>query len=386
VGFLLHPIPPRRITIPTQEHVKKPHAKIEKLMVVLPSWVGDVVMATPALRALRRLYPDAKITYLLKSYVRPVVDASPWHDRLIVLRPKSKQKSEPKKNGRPSLQSRLKRKRFDAVVLLTNSFRSAFVSGLAGIPRRIGYDRDGRGLLLTDRLIPMKHDGKFTPFPMIDYYLGVARYLGAQSAPRKMQLFTRPEDDAVADEVLRRATGPRGHAPLILLNPGAANHGDAKLWPAERFAALADQLVEKHNAVVLVSGSPKDRPILQLVHRAARHPLVDLPRFFDKPKPDGLTLLKSIVKRCNLVVTNDTGARHVAVALGTPVVSLFGPTDPEWTRLDSPIETLIRHADGCAACAAGKTKGRHRCMTAITVAMVLEAAEQSLMAGVGRER
>jgi heptosyltransferase-2 len=238
----------------------------------------------------------------------------------------------------------LGRERFDAAVLLPNSFRSAALARLAGIPRRIGYDRDGRGWLLTDRPLPLRTPGRFVPVPAIDYDLGLARYLGAERPDRRVELFTRDRDERRADRLLRDAGvagGGSASGPRVLLNPGAANHGDAKLWPADRFAAVADALIERHGATVLVNGAPSERAVLDAVHAAARHPLIDLPG-----RGGTLPTLKGIARRCDLVIGNDSGARHIAAAMGTPTISLFGPTEPEWTRLDLPHERVIASPDG----------------------------------------
>ena len=341
-----------------------PHPR--RLLVVLPSWVGDVVMAAPALRALRHRFPGSEITFLGKSYIGPILDAAPWHDRLM---PSGS-------SGTLSLAGCLRRGRFDAAVLLPNSFRSALTCALAGIGRRVGYARDGRGWLLTDRLRPAREGGRFIPVPMIDYYLALAGRLGAEVSDRRMELFTRPEDDRRADRLLRESGGggvDDPGRPLVLLNPGAANHGDAKLWPAERFAAVADALIDRHKAAVLVNGSPKERAILDRVHAAARHPLVDLPE-----RGGDLTLLKSIARRCQLVITNDTGARHIAVAIGAPTLSLFGPTDPEWTRLDANHERILRANHDCPACRTPGKRHHHTCMSALEVDTVLHAADDLL--------
>lgn len=329
----------------------------------MPSWVGDVVMATPTLRLLRRLKPDAHISYLVRSYVKPIIDAAPWYDRLITLRPRRSALSQTSNRRRSTaaLTTRLRRGDFDTALLLPNSFRSALIVKLAGIDRRIGYDRDGRGLLLTDRLIPMRERGKYVPIPMIDYYLGLAQYLGAENPERRMQLFTRPQHDRAAEALLRSAGVAEARGPLVMFTPGAATKGDAKLWPAERFAAVADHLIHTHKAVVMLNGSPAERPILDAVQRAAGHPLIDLPKF-----GSNLTLLKSLVACADLMITNDTGPRHIAAALNTPVISLFGPTDPSWTRLDAPHERLLvsRHPQSA--------------MTGIDVASVITAADQIL--------
>jgi heptosyltransferase-2 len=335
-----------------------------RILVVLPSWVGDVVMATPALRAIRQLYPASRITWLLKDYVQPVIDAAPWCDRMIRLRsPRSAPPAAPRSSRRRrtslALSNRLRAHRFDLAILLPNSFRSAAIAALANIPRRLGYDRDSRGLLLTDPLVPLRdRTGKFTPVPIIDYYLGLPRYLGAASPSRQMELFTRPTDDARAAALLAELS-IKPHQPLVMLNPGAANMGDAKLWPADRFAAVADDLIDRCNAAVLVNGSPRERPILDALHSAARHPLIDLPS-----RGSDLKLLKSLVARCSLMITNDTGARHIAAAMNTPVLALFGPTDPEWTRLDIPHEQILRAHDGQ--------------MTSLAVPRVIQAARDML--------
>lgn len=326
---------------------------IRRLLVVLPSWVGDAVMATPTLRALRALMPEARITCLLRSYVRPIVDAAPWHDGLIVTR----RPGRLARDGR-ELVGRLRRRRFDAAVILPNSFRSALVVRLAGVPRRVGYDSDGRAALLTDRLLPLRRLGRPVPVPAVSYYLGLARYLGAAGDDHRIELFTRATDEAFA-ESLTAAVAPA--RPRVLLCPGAATKGAAKLWPTDRFAALADHLASKHGAAVLLAGAPAERPLLDDVARQTRTPTINL-----LDHDVDLRKLKAVCRRIDLVVANDTGARHVAAAMGTPVISLFGPTDPEWTRLDLPHETVI-----CSAAA-------DRAMSGIDTTAVIDAAERVL--------
>lgn len=345
---------------------KPPPPTPQEILIYLPAWVGDAVMATPTLRALRAHFPGAKITGLCKAYVKPVFEATPWLDRIVTLRgrPRPRKKSSAataRRRSNLALTARLRQHGFDLAVLLPNSFRSAAMVSLANIPRRVGYDRDNRGFLLTDMLLPLKHDGRYVPVPIIDYYLALAAYLGATHADRRVELFTRPEDDAAAERLLRGA-GVDITRPLVLLNPGAATKGDAKLWPAERFAAVADHLIERHGAIVLVSGSPKERPILHEVHAAARRPLIDL-----LARGSNLRLLKSIAKLCRLAISNDSGGRHIAAAMSVPCVSLFGPTDPEWTRLDLPHEAIL-HAPP-----------PHHRMTDITLDQVIAAADHHLL-------
>jgi len=325
-----------------------------RVLVVLPSWVGDVVMATPMLRALRALYGEARITGLIQGYVAPVLDASPWCDELIELG---------EGDGVLGTARRLRRERFDLAVVLPGSFRSGLMVWMSGVRRRVGYAREGRGMLLTDRLSPPREGGRYAPVAAVRYYLALAEHLGARAPSLSVELFTRAADDERAAALLRAAgvepDSARRGVPLVLLNPGAATKGEAKLWPAERFAAVADALIERRGAAVVVNGSPKERAVLDAVHRAARGELIDLPA-----RGGDLALLKSIARLSDVMITNDTGGRHIAAAMGAAVVSLFGPTDPAWTVLEEVDERIIRAADGR--------------MSSIGVEEVLAAAEAAV--------
>lgn len=296
----------------------------QRVLIVIPNWVGDVVMATPTLRALRSTMPSAHMTALCKAYAAPIITHTPWLDEI---------ETTTGKDGVFAVAKRVRHGAYDTALLLTNSFRSALVVRLANIGRRVGYARDGRGWLLTDKLAPPRERGRLVPVPAIDYYLELLKPLGATSNDRAMQLFTSPEDDERAQRVIDRVGG----SPVVMLNPGAATKGGAKNWPADRYAQVADHLIETRGATVLLNGSPPERPLLDAVQASTSHKLVNL-----LDHDSDLHLLKAIAGRCDLVVTNDTGARHVAVAVGAPTISLFGPTDPAWTMLDAPNETVIR--------------------------------------------
>ncbi|MFN4243804.1 MAG: lipopolysaccharide heptosyltransferase II [Tepidisphaerales bacterium] len=356
----------------------RPHPPTQKLLIVQPSWVGDAVMATPTLRALRQLYPDAHISYLLRRYVKPIYTGMPWADRLISYRTGRSRGRAGK--GLFDLALRLRRAKFDMAVLLPNSFKTALLCATAGIPRIVGYERDGRGFLLTDKLVPLKEDGRFVPNPIVKYYLGLASYLGSDSRDLSLELFVTPSERRDAEDLLQRAglprdlcrPGSRGDGPLVILNPGA-QYGDAKCWPPRRFAAVGDQLVRQRRATVLLSGAPRERRILDEVLAAAETPFIDLTRL-------GLTLgaLKEIVRRCDLMITNDTGPRHIAAAFGTPVITIFGPTHPEWTEIYFALERKVSVPVYCGPCQRKRCPLDHRCMTEVTPHMVLSQAEQLL--------
>ena len=356
----------------------------KRILVVQPSWVGDAVMATPTLRALRERFPDAHIAYLMKRYVKEMYTGMPWADQIITYRT-GKTKKQAGRGKFFDLANRLRGAKFDLAVLLPNSFKSALVCKMAGIDRIVGYERDGRGFLLSDKLLPIKDKGKFVPSPIIRYYMGLAHYLGATSKNLKMELFVTESERREADDVFSRSgleadlcrPGSRGQAPLILLNPGA-QYGAAKLWKQEYFADLADRFIDELGATVLISASPKERPIVEAIKQHMRRVPVDLSN-------KGMTLgsLKEIVRRCDLMVTNDTGPRHIAAAMDVPVVSVFGPTHPEWTEIYYAKERQVAVKVFCGPCQRKICPLDHRCMTRITPSMVYATSMALLRGGAG---
>lgn len=345
------------------------HRPARRLLVVMPSWLGDTVMATPTLRALRGLYPGAEIAALIRDHLQPLLEPCPWIDRIVPVmtrRPATTKGVQNADAGQRGIQlaRRLAKEHFDTAVLLPNSFRSALLVRTAGIERRVGYDRDGRGFLLTDRLLPRRTPERFVPVPTHDYYLGIARYLGAVDPDPAMQLFTSAEDDEQAERLLARAGVDLLRSSLVLINPGA-NYGDAKIWFADRFAAVADRCVRELGVQVAVTGAPKERAIIDQVLAAAKEPIIDLPAL-----GVDLGVLKSIIRRSRLMVTNDTGPRHIAAAFGVPVVTVFGPTDPAWTDTAYERERIVRVDVFCGPCQKKKCPLDHRCMKLVDPDMV----------------
>jgi heptosyltransferase-2 len=356
----------------------------QRILVVQPSWVGDAVMATPALRAVRALYPTAHISYLLRRYVKPLYNGMPWADQLLTYRT-GKTRTRTGK-GLFDVAARLRAGHFDLAILLPNSFKTALMCKMANIPRIVGYDRDGRGFLLTDKLLPTKDKGKFIPTPIIKSYLGFARYLGSDDRDLKMELFVteserREAQDAIDGIGLDREIcrpGSTGGAPVILLNPGA-NYGAAKCWRPEYFAELADRFITEQQATVLISAAPKERTIVESVKRYMKHAALDLSN-----KGISLGALKEIIRRCDLMVTNDTGPRHIAAAMDVPVVTIFGPTHPEWTEIYYPRERQVAVKVFCGPCQKKVCPLDHRCMTRVTPAMVYDASLDLLGKGAPR--
>jgi heptosyltransferase-2 len=350
------------------------HFKDERAMrigVFLPNWIGDVVMAGPALRAVREHFaPPHTIVGVMRPYVSDVLAGTEWLDEQAYYDPRSRDASL----RTMSLIRRLRSQRLDVAVLLTNSFRSAAIAWAAGARRRIGYVRYRRGLLLTDRLTPPTSGGKLLKHPMVDYYLELAHRAGCTSQSRRLELATSAEDERAADLVWKKfKLQPPGR--VVVLNSSGA-FGAAKLWPPEHFGELASRVASRLNHDVLVICGPSERPIASEVVRRANHPRV----FSLADEPLSIGLSKACVRRARLMVTTDSGPRHFAVAFGVPVIGLFGPTPPIWG--DNPtaraIHLQLDHLE-CFGCHQRECPlGHHRCMRDLTPEMVYQAVAAEL--------
>lgn len=340
-----------------------------RIVVYCPNLIGDTVMATPFLRALRRGFAGAHVAGILKPNVAPTLDGGPWLDERILFDPKSRTPE----HRTQSLLRRLRAGRFDLAVLLPNSFRSAALAWWAGIPRRIGYVRGGRGWLLTDRLIPPRDGrGDYTPTPIVGYYLAIARLLGCPIDSVRTELFTTEAEEQAADLVWARL-GLSGRR-VVCLNTGGA-FGPAKSWPPEHFTTLARRLVEETGVAVLVVCGPAERAVARAIAARADHPgVVSLAE-----GPLSLGLTKASIRRSALLVTTDSGPRHFAAALDVPVVSLFGPTHIAWTRTYHPSAVHLRLPVPCGPCQKGVCPlGHHRCMRELDPDAVFSAARRLL--------
>lgn len=326
--------------------------------------MGDAVLCTPALRAIRRHFKSCRIAFFANSVVREVLSPSSFNDIWL----------EQREKNPFAIAKMLRGYKFTRAILLKNSFASALSTFLAKIPSRIGYVREGRGFLLTDKLYPAKlPDGKFKPVSMIDYYLAIACWLGAETCDRSLELLV----DSQAREALKGKLPEvfNCERPVAVMVPGG-EFGPSKCWPSERFAQMADWLISSCNAtvVVSVSSSPFEKQIAKQICDSSKHKLISLGE-----RPVSLGELKSLFSLAGLVIGNDTGPRHIAIALGRKVISLFGPNDQAWTDTGYENEVQIVGHVPCAPCAKPTCeKSEHLCMQAITVEMVCEAAKKLL--------
>jgi len=325
-----------------------------RLLIVLPSWVGDVVMATPTIRRLRETNPGIFIGGLVRPGIDQLLSGNTLFDELHTSTPHGMMAT--KKTA-----SKIRPRQYDTAILFTNSFSTALTTRLAFIPRRIGYSRDNRGLLLTDPVAPPRNANKSWKLtPAVDYYWNLASHLlnedpidwlihtptNCKTIPLAlpsdtyMELGFTDEDQAKADSILERAH-INSHTKYAILNPGGNNH--AKRWPADRFAKLADHLYNEHNLAVLINGSPNESYLCDEIIALAKTNPISLPALGNT-----LGALKPIIAGAKILITNDTGPRHIAAAFGTPLITLFGPTDPRWTTIPtkplpngSPSEVII---------------------------------------------
>jgi heptosyltransferase-2 len=342
---------------------------MNRIALFLPNWIGDVVMATPAVRAVRAAFPRAALVAVCKPYVADVLAGAPWFAETVLA-----DKRGPRAQRFLAVVSKLRANKPDAAVLFPNSFRTAALARLGGARRVVGFSRYARGWMLTDKL---RASG--TPSPIIDDYNRLATALGAPAVDHTMELFTTPADEAAADAVYARF-GLHKYARVALLNPGAA-FGAAKHWPAEHFAQLARALTAEHGCAALVLCGPAERAIARAIAESSRSPNA----FALADTALSLGLTKALVKRCDLLVTTDSGPRHFAAAFGRPVVALFGPTHIEWTETYFAKEICLQVKLPCGPCQQRVCPlGHHRCMRELAPGRVLAACAHLLRGGLRR--
>lgn len=340
-------------------------SEFRNILVRLPNWVGDVVMATPALRALRESFPNSNITYLARPYVKQVIEGLPFFNHLM-------EHTSGGFFGPLILGRRLRESEFDAAVLFTDSFRSALEVFVAGIGHRIGYRTDLRSLFLTDRIDYEVEEGRRKPVPMVNYYLKLVEHIGATGGDLKPALCVSEKSKRYARDFLSQC-GIREGDVLVGISPGA-KFGSSKLWLPERFAQVADALFERHNARSIIFCGPGEEEISRIIAQSAKSSVIDT-----SDSIIALDDLKAFIQRCNILITTDAGPRHIAVALDRPVVVLIGPTDLRYTNANLEKTIVLRVEDlECSPCQRKICPRNHECMVGISSEQVISAAEKLL--------
>jgi heptosyltransferase-2 len=338
---------------------------IKTILIRCPNWVGDVVMAIPALDCIRANFPHARIIGIVGKNAQGIVRDGPWFDDFVDCEDKTLA-------GMGRMISKIRTLRPDMGILLTNSFRSVLPVWLGKTQSIYGYRRDLRSLLLRGGPKPVRRGGKITPGPMQEYYLEICRWLGLKlPTATKPSLFIGDSLRKRSDEILR-SYGITAQDTIIGFNPGAS-FGSSKCWPPEHFAAAADLFMQKEDIKILLLTGRGEEKIAEAIASKTKAPIINTAN----DRID-LELLKPLIQRCNLLVTNDTGPRHYAVALDVPVVVIMGPTDPRYTAANLEKTVVIRSDAECSPCHKKTCPTDHRCMTQITPGMVFDAGNKLL--------
>jgi len=339
----------------TQENGMRPidSARIVKILVRSPNWIGDAVMSTPALGALRAAFPSSEIVLAANPAVCELMSPHPFCDRVIVY---DKKTTHGGIGGLWKFCRLLARERFDLAILLQNAIEAALIAWLAGIRTRAGYNTDGRGILLTHAIRASKEVHRLHHS---QYYLQMLTKLGIQPAGQELRLQCTDEEKRRADSVL-------GHGRWAAINPGAA-YGSAKRWRPERFSQVADALASDFGYKLLIVGGPGEADIgSEIEARMSSKPLNLVGR-------TSVRQLMALLASVDLVITNDSGPMHVAAAFDRPIVALFGPTDHCATSPLCSRFLLVRKEIECAPCLKRRCPTDHRCMDDISVGDVLDA-------------
>ena len=329
-----------------------------KILVRATNWVGDAVMSLPALRALHETFPAAEISILAKPWVADLYGREPFCHRVIPYTPNNL--AQKWQSGRA-----LRSENFDCAILLQNAFEAAAVAFAAGIPERIGYARDGRSLLLT-RAIAVPKPGEIPRHERF-YYLELLRRADILEKLPESQMIRLEGADAARLSGLDRFRALGLGEMIVGVSPGAA-YGTAKQWLPDRFASAASRVANDLGARIAIFGSASERELCESVAKACTAPArnfageTSLAEFID------------MAAACRVYLTNDSGAMHIASALGVPTVTVFGATDDIGTGPTGPLARIVREPVECSPCLKRECPIDHRCMTRVEADRVAQVA------------
>ncbi len=348
---------------------------VKRILVRGTNWVGDAIMSVPAMKEIRRVFPGARISLLVRPWVRDVYSAAAFVDEVLLYESTGIHSGM---QGRLRMAATLRRRSFDLAILLQNAFDAALIARLAGIPQRVGYSRDWRSMLLTHACrIPKDVLARHQVY----YYLGILAEAGL-IGPEPWRHPDRCPSIAIAvneadREAARGLLREEGVAPgelLIGINPGAF-YGPAKRWYSDRYAAVADALIARYRARVVLLGSQAERGIaIEVAGYMREKPIILAGR-------TTLGHLMGVLGECRLLITNDSGPMHLAAALDVPQLAIFGSTDEIATGPLSARAVVVKEPVDCSPCLLRECPIDFRCMSRITVDRVFEEACRILDGG-----
>ena len=330
---------------------------MKRILIVNVNWLGDTLFVTPFIRAVRENYPDSYIAVFTHPRCQEILEGNPRINEIILY------------NDRHLLRkfqivSQLKSKRFDTAFILRKSLSRTMLLFLSGIPERIGYDNRKTRFLLTKKVPPPSKD-----LHRVEYFLGLAKAAGIHPQSTSCEFFISEKDKLTADKILSQE-GLKKNDDFIVINPGG--NWDLKRWPAENFARLGDELLNRFNRKVVLTGAEKDINLCKKISSLMKTRPILLCGKVD------LKTLGAVFEKANWVISNDSGPMHIAVGIKTPVVALFGPTSPKITGPcgDGVSKVIDKRVDCEIPCYNLSCKD-NRCMKAITVEDILQAISRS---------
>ncbi len=336
-----------------------------KILIRATNWVGDAVMSLPAIRAVRARFPAAEIVVLARPWVADLYARETGIQRVI---PYLATPGFRDFGGKLGTARALRSEKFDCAILLQNAFEAAAVVWLAGIPRRIGYDRDGRRGLLTDA-VPVPKPGEIPRHERF-YYLEMLRRAGLIEEIPQTGAIRLEGAEAAAAGGAHRLAQRKIRLPVVGVSPGAA-YGTAKRWPPERFAEAAVEIVRSQGGSIVLFGSDAERDLCQTVTQMVRQSGISV---YNLAGATTLAEFIELAAACRVYLTNDSGAMHIASALGVPTVAVFGATDDTTTGPTGPLARVVRKPVECSPCLLRECPIDHRCMTRVTAHRVAHVA------------
>ncbi|MCM8795940.1 MAG: lipopolysaccharide heptosyltransferase II [Candidatus Omnitrophica bacterium] len=336
----------------------------KRILIVRTDRIGDVLLSTPVIKAMRDAYPEAYIAMMVSPYTKEILEGNPYLDEVIVY-----DKETTHKGWFSSIRftQQLKKKGFNLAIILHPTNRVHLISFFARIKRRIGYDRK-LSFLLTDRI---RHTKQLGERHELEYNLDLVRYLGIEPKDKCLFMPIKSESENWIEALLKKESINKTDK-LLAIHPGASC--PSKIWPSERFARVCDRLIEKYNFKVLIIAAGKDIEIADKVIKNMHHPVINLAGM------TSISQLASLLKRCHLFISNDSGPVHIASAVGTPVISIFGRSQKglsplRWGPLGKRNKILHKEI-GCLECLAHNCKKDFLCLKAISVEDVLDCVDQ----------
>ncbi|MBU4376335.1 MAG: lipopolysaccharide heptosyltransferase II [Candidatus Omnitrophica bacterium] len=338
----------------------------KKILIINVNWLGDVIFSTPFIRAIREAYPESYIACVVVPRTKEMLEANSRINELIIF---DEDASERGIAGKIRFIMKLRKEHFDTAFILHRSFTRAFITFLAGIKERIGYDTKGRGCILTGKLkqsdpAPARGCGMHK----VEYFLKLAEAAGADTSKKNYEFFIT-DIDRKKVEALLQSLGINTNERFVVLNPGG--NWDPKRWPVEHFSLLGDRLREKYGVKIVISGGRKDEKLAEEISKAMRHKTVSL---------CGRTAIRemaAIFERAKLVISGDSGPMHISVSMHTGTIAIFGPTDPAITGpYGGDNYTVIQKDIGCSVPCYDMTCRENRCMAAVTPEDVMKVIEE----------